>query len=73
LDENSRRAQSLTNAIDEMIILNLQPYSIINDEDFRDFVKNIESLYDIPFWTMITRNIVPQVYRMKKENIQGII
>jgi hypothetical protein len=62
LDENSRRAQSLTNAIAEMIILNLQSYSIINEEDSRDFVKNIESLYDIPFRTMITRNIVSQVY-----------
>jgi hypothetical protein len=33
LDENSRRSQSLTNAIAEMIILNLQPCSIMNDED----------------------------------------
>lgn len=53
------RNSQLSNAI-EMIILDFQLYSIVNDEDFKKFLKITELLYEILFQTTFSQ--IPQIY-----------
>ncbi|KAK2579106.1 hypothetical protein KPH14_000884 [Odynerus spinipes] len=73
LDTNSHRAQALQRVIAEIMIIDLQPYDIVNDQGFKNFVTIAEPLYKIPCRTTFSRDIIPKMYKKEAEKIKKAI
>ena len=53
----------------EMVCLDLQPFSIVEDVGFRKFVKGIEPRYTLPSRSRISNNLIPDVYERVKSAV----
>ena len=73
LDKDSPRAQELTNAIARMIVLDYQPFSLLKDKGFREFVKVAEPRYQIPTRNTFSDDIISNMYIKEKKRLQQII
>ena len=51
----------------EMIALDCQPYSIVEDKGFRGFVAALEHCYDIPRQKFVVEKVIPRI----KVGIEG--
>ncbi|XP_065654893.1 zinc finger BED domain-containing protein 4-like [Hydra vulgaris] len=58
---NDHRAIKIHNRIEEMMALDIQPYTIV-DLGFRKLIKEICPNYQIPSRSYLSENIVPQIY-----------
>ena len=50
-----------------MIAKDLQPLSVVEDEGFRDFVKNLDPRFQIPTRKTLRNNLLPKLY----EDVKG--
>lgn len=73
LDPNSARAKDLTNAIAQMIIWDLEPYSLVDHRGFRSLLSVVEPRYVVPSRTMFSREIIPNLYKKEVERVKQII
>lgn len=69
LASNSPRAKQITRKIGLMICKDYQPYSIVEDEGFRDLINELEPRYQIPDRTHFSRTVVPNL----REEIKAAI
>ena len=70
LDKTSPRAEDLTNAVAHMIVLDCQPFSIVNDTGFRNHLNIAEPRYQIPGRTVLSETIIPELYRNERKRIE---
>ena len=56
------RQKRLHNLLINMIVKDLQPFSIVDDEGFREFVAGLDPSYVLPSRTTLTRELLPQLY-----------
>ena len=61
-DINDPRAQRIHRRVTEMICLDAQPFSIVDDSGFTQLVHELEPRYSLPSRKYITENILPQIY-----------
>lgn len=52
-----------------MIVLDMQPASIVNDKGFQDFLKVMDSKYIPPSRRTIMRNLLPDMYEHCKQSL----
>ena len=60
-DVNDAQAQTIHRRIAEMIALDCQPFSIVQDHGFAQLLKALEPRYSLPSRQYITETIIPQV------------
>lgn len=69
-DINDPRAQKVHKLIGEMIVLDLQPFSIVEDTGFRGLLNYAFPHYQIPSRKYIKENIVQDMYESARNKIQ---
>ena len=57
MPRNSDRAKELTEGIVKMVVLDLEPYKLVDHEGFRNFVKIAEPRYQMPSRNTISKEV----------------
>ena len=60
-DINDPRAQRIHRRVTEMIALDSQPFSLVDDPGFTHLVHELEPRYSLPSRKYVTENILPQI------------
>lgn len=69
----SARAQKITEALLCFICKDLRPYSVVDNEGFRQLMNECEPRYVIPTRRFITETAVPKLYKDMKEKVKETI
>src|SRR5215469_11744197 len=64
------KAQHLTKLIGEMICLDLQPYSLVQDTGFKRLMNHLAPNYSIPNRTHFSTKVVPLLYETVKAKVK---
>ena len=75
LQKGSVKAKAITNAIGKMVAIDLRPYSVVENEGFRELMRVLEPRYSIVSRKELTNVVVPEIYSdlegKIKESIQS--
>ena len=66
-------ARKITRLIDETVVVDCQPFSIVEDEGFVKLVKELQPRYQIPSRKYFSTTLIPQMFEKCKETVQRII
>ena len=66
--KESAKKQKIDNAVLEMIVTDLQPLSIVEDAGFKKLLETVDSRYQLPSRSTITR--LPELYTDIKAKLQ---
>lgn len=69
LPAQSDRAKAITNAIGVFIATDVRPYSVVQNEGFKNMLKVLEPRYDIPSHTHFSEKVVPDLYEREKKKV----
>ena len=69
-DINDHRAKFIHFKIAEMIALDCQPYSVVDDSGFKALVHALEPKYQIPSRRYFCEVVIPSIVRMMRERIK---
>lgn len=69
-DNDHPSAVFATKLLAEMIATDLQPYSIMENEGFRRYSRNLEPRYALPSRRALSEIIVPDIYGKVKEEVK---
>lgn len=56
-----------------LIIKDLQPFSIVEDEGFKELIAGFDSSYKLPSRTTLSRTLLPEKYNLVSEKIKLIL
>ena len=70
-DINNPRAKEITTAIAEMIAVDNQPFSIVEDMGFVRLLKRLRPLYQPPSRRYITEKIMPEIYQEIRKVVEN--
>ena len=70
---NSPKKKSLDLKLALMIAVDFQPYQIVENQGFREFVEELDPRYDLMCRQTLTNRIVPQVFDLCKQATRGIL
>ena len=70
LQKDGAKAQAITHAIGMMVAVDLRPYSIVENEGFRELLKILEPRYSIISRKELTNNVIPELFSDLKEKIK---
>ena len=62
LHPESEKAKSITYAVAKMMFVDLRPFSIVEDEGFRQVLKTSEPRYTVPSRTTFRTKVLPALY-----------
>lgn len=68
-DKNHPKAKALTVEIGKWMASSLHPYSLVEEQGFKNVLKLCQPLYSVPSSKTFTRNIIPQLYSDVKKVI----
>lgn len=70
------RSKQITKLIAEMICLDLQPFSIVENKGFRNLLSHLEPRFTIPCRKILANKIIPEMYfeisKSIKEEMKGV-
>ena len=69
LPAQSDRAKAITNAIGVFIATDMRPYSVVQNEGFKNMLKVLEPRYEIPSRTHFSEKVVPDLYEREKKKV----
>jgi hypothetical protein len=67
---NSIKVKAITHAIGMMIAVDLRPYSIVENEGFRQLLKILEPQYPIISRKELTQTVVPEIFSDIKQKVK---
>ena len=70
---DSKRRQELDRLVINMVVKDMQPFSVVDDAGFRALVSGLDSRYSLPGRKTITASLLPRMYEMKKAKLQDIL
>jgi hypothetical protein len=53
-----------------MIVLDMQPFSVVSDSGFKQLIKKLDSKYELPSKTTIKQRLLPELYNEIKEKLR---
>uniref|UniRef100_A0A1X7TKC3 DUF659 domain-containing protein n=1 Tax=Amphimedon queenslandica TaxID=400682 RepID=A0A1X7TKC3_AMPQE len=71
--KTSRHRMILDDALVNMIVTDLQPASIVEDDGFLKFLKVLDPKYIPPSRRTIMRDRLPRLYAKKEQEVRGIL
>ena len=66
-DIKDPKAVAITELIGKMMALDIQPFSIAEDQGFCNLMKHTSPLYKIPHRTTFSRSVIPDLYEQCKK------
>ncbi len=70
LDINYDKWNLITSSIVEMIYKDFRPFSIVEDEGFKNLINSLELNYTIPSRKIFSSKFIPELYQSKKSLIK---
>jgi len=67
------RQKRLNNPLLKMIVRDVQPFSIVDDPGFRDFVAALDPPYQLPSWRTIMPDLLPTAYNTCVGEVQALM
>ena len=71
--DESQRAREITVSLAKMMVKDLQPISIVEDEGFRYFTKVMDPRYKIPSRKSMMTGEIPKLYEQAQKTVQDSI
>lgn len=71
--KDSAKARSITDKVMEMIALDDQPFSIVEDRGFRRLIEHIEPHYSLPSWHYFSDVSLPALYEVVATHIHKLL
>lgn len=68
--QDDARSKDISIAIGEMIALDNQPLSIVENTGFRNLMKKLKPKYNLPSRKYLTENIIPHLYEETRSTIR---
>lgn len=65
--------KKLDNSLMQLFTKDMQPFSMVEDTGFRNFVNNLNPSYQIPSRKYISNTLLPALYEEKLENIKDVV
>lgn len=65
--DESQRAREITLSLAKMIVKDLQPISMVEDQGFRHFMKVVDPRYQIPSRKSIMAGEIPKLYEQTQK------
>lgn len=56
-----------------MIVKDMQPFSIVDDEGFKEFIAELEPSYTLPSRSTLSRSMLPSVYEDVAEKVRDLL
>lgn len=72
-DINDHRAQKVHRKVGEMLAIDCQPISMVEDVGFKQVLKTLEPRYQCPSRRYFTETIIPKIYAGMKEEVLKLI
>uniref|UniRef100_A0A915LFE9 Transposase n=1 Tax=Meloidogyne javanica TaxID=6303 RepID=A0A915LFE9_MELJA len=72
-DNDGDKRNMINKFLMEMICVDLQPLSIVENIGFRRFVNELQPRYKIPSRSQVTRTLLPQMFTSLKEKIKKVV
>ena len=72
-DINDHRAQKVHRKVGEMLAIDCQPISMVEDVAFRQVLKMLEPRYQCPSRKYFTETIIPKIYAGMREEVLKLI
>ena len=69
--EGHPRKKEIDNCIATMILKDLQPFSIVEDEGFKYLLKNLEPRYTLPSRSTVSRTLLPKMNGELRKKLKG--
>ena len=54
-----------------MITIDVQPYSVVEDDGFKGVVRELEPRYVLPCWKYFSTNVIPEMYESTRARVQS--
>ncbi|XP_039607958.1 E3 SUMO-protein ligase ZBED1-like [Polypterus senegalus] len=70
LSANSKRASSITGAISKFIAKDLRPYSVIENDGFRELIHTLEPKYVMPYRQHFSEKCIPRLFEQVKDSVK---
>jgi len=70
-DPSDPKQLKITRLIGEMLVLDIQPFSIVGDDSFKQLVHFMEPRYHMPDRTHFLRRVIPDLYDEVASNLQS--
>ena len=71
--KDSAKAKSITNKVMEMMALDDQPFSLVEDRGFRQLIEHIEPRYSLPSRRYFSDVSLPALYEVVATNIHNLL
>ena len=65
------RKKKIDNLITEMVCLDMQPFSVVEDRGFKSLIKELEPRYEMLSRRQLTRVYLPELYRKHFGNVKS--
>ena len=72
-DVASPRKQAIDEAVIELIVRDMQPFSVVEDKGFRNLVKTLDPRYQLPSRKTITTVSLPQLYLKERTRVSKVL
>ena len=70
---NDARAQQVHRKVSEMVAIDCQPISVVEDVRFRQVLRTLEPRYQCPSRKYFTETIIPKIYSGMKEEVLKLL
>jgi hypothetical protein len=67
------RKSDITRAIAKMMVKDLEPFSLVEREGFRDLVRLLEPRYEMPHRQYFSRTLIPTLHTEEQVKTKGIL
>ncbi|XP_067639740.1 E3 SUMO-protein ligase ZBED1-like [Eurosta solidaginis] len=57
----------------QLFTIDLQPFSVVDDRGFREFVKSLNPMYVLPSRRVVSKTMIPALYEECRHKMQGMI
>lgn len=72
-DKNNKKKKDLDQKLAMMIARDFQPLSLVEDEEFREFIHALNPRYNIISRKSLTNSILPECYEIAKNNLKTLL
>ncbi|GFS02291.1 zinc finger BED domain-containing 4-like protein [Elysia marginata] len=72
-DNASDRKRQIDLALVRLVVGDLQPFSVVEDRWFKNFVKVLDSRYQLPSRRTLTRSLIPELYTSEKARVKNLL
>ena len=72
LPKDSKRWQTLVEAIGNFIVCDMQPLSVVENSGFKQLMYTAEPCFKVPSQPYFTNTVIPAMYTRKREKTENV-